>query len=109
MPTCFPMVVTMSHQTVHYQHCGGWQRSRSDLPHGGSLQSDHDLQRQPSQQVSYFRDLNDRTLPDHLHDEVHEDYDISECTMVKSYRFARYLQHFNKLQTECKKKPRPPI
>ncbi|GFX70263.1 hypothetical protein TNCV_4617001 [Trichonephila clavipes] len=53
--------------------------------------------------LSLFRDLNDRTLPDHLHDEVHEDYDISECTMVKSYRFARYLQHFNKLQAECKK------
>ncbi|GFT15541.1 uncharacterized protein TNCV_3265391 [Trichonephila clavipes] len=39
--------------------------------------------------LPHFRDLNDRTLPDHLHDEVHEDYDISECTMVKSYRFAR--------------------
>ncbi|GFU84503.1 hypothetical protein TNCV_1818351 [Trichonephila clavipes] len=50
-----------------------------------------------------FRDLNDRTLPNHLHDEVHEDYGISECTMVKSYRFARYLQHFNKLQAECKR------
>ncbi|GFX42135.1 hypothetical protein TNCV_2135501 [Trichonephila clavipes] len=35
--------------------------------------------------LPHFRD--DRTLPDHLHDEVHED--ISECTMV--YRFARYL------------------
>ncbi|GFX65619.1 uncharacterized protein TNCV_4093141 [Trichonephila clavipes] len=53
--------------------------------------------------LPYFRDLNDRTLPDHLYDEVYEDYDISECTMVKSYRFARYLQHFNKLQAECKK------
>ncbi|GFX86138.1 hypothetical protein TNCV_2560201 [Trichonephila clavipes] len=53
--------------------------------------------------LPYFRDSNDRTLPDHLHDEVHEDYDISECTMMKSYRFARYLQHFNKLQDECKK------
>ncbi|GFY32653.1 hypothetical protein TNCV_674081 [Trichonephila clavipes] len=51
--------------------------------------------------LPHFRDLNDRTLPDHLHDEVHED--ISECTMVKSYLFARYLQHFNKLQAECKK------
>ncbi|GFX10912.1 hypothetical protein TNCV_3196731 [Trichonephila clavipes] len=51
--------------------------------------------------LPHFRD--DRTLPDHLHNEVHEDYDISECTMVKSYRFARYLQHFNKLQAECKK------
>ncbi|GFT62219.1 DUF1759 domain-containing protein [Trichonephila clavipes] len=53
--------------------------------------------------LPHFRDLNDRTLPDHLHDEVHEDYDISECTMVKSYRFVRYLQHFNKLQAECKR------
>ncbi|GFV78743.1 uncharacterized protein TNCV_3168441 [Trichonephila clavipes] len=41
--------------------------------------------------LPHFRDLNDRTLPDHLHD----DYEISECIMVKSYRFARYLQHFN--------------
>ncbi|GFT57470.1 hypothetical protein TNCV_4515581 [Trichonephila clavipes] len=41
--------------------------------------------------LPHFQDLNDRTLPDHLHDEVHEDFDISECTMVKSYRFARYL------------------
>ncbi|GFV72053.1 uncharacterized protein TNCV_2459861 [Trichonephila clavipes] len=53
--------------------------------------------------LPHFRDLNDRTLPDHLHDEVHEGFDISECTMVKSYRFARYLQHFNKLQAECKR------
>ncbi|GFX86155.1 hypothetical protein TNCV_2560371 [Trichonephila clavipes] len=53
--------------------------------------------------LPHFRDSNDRTLPDHLHDEVHEDYDISECTMVKSYLFARYLQHFNTLQAECKK------
>ncbi|GFU01263.1 hypothetical protein TNCV_5124161 [Trichonephila clavipes] len=53
--------------------------------------------------LPHFRDFNDRTLPDHIHDEVHEDYDISECTMVKSYRCARYLQHFNKLQAECKR------
>ncbi|GFS66697.1 uncharacterized protein TNCV_229481 [Trichonephila clavipes] len=53
--------------------------------------------------LPHFRDLHDRTLPDHLHDEVHEDFDISECTMVKSYRFARYLQHFNKLQAVCKR------
>ncbi|GFY13737.1 hypothetical protein TNCV_4961071 [Trichonephila clavipes] len=53
--------------------------------------------------LPHFRDLNDRTLLDHLHDEVHEDFDISECTIVKSYRFARYLQHFNKLQAECKR------
>ncbi|GFV75393.1 hypothetical protein TNCV_1482391 [Trichonephila clavipes] len=51
----------------------------------------------------HFRDLNDRSLPDHLHDEVHEDFNISECTMVKSYRFARYLQHFNKLQADYKR------
>ncbi|GFW63926.1 hypothetical protein TNCV_706321 [Trichonephila clavipes] len=35
--------------------------------------------------LPHFRNLNDRTLPDHLHDELHEDYDISECTMLKSY------------------------
>ncbi|GFW77382.1 uncharacterized protein TNCV_2497751 [Trichonephila clavipes] len=28
--------------------------------------------------LPHFRDFNDRTLPDHLQDEVHEDYDISE-------------------------------
>ncbi|GFT39768.1 hypothetical protein TNCV_4869391 [Trichonephila clavipes] len=50
-----------------------------------------------------FRCLNDRTLPDHLHDEVHKYYDISVCTMVKSYWFARYLHHSNKLQEECNK------
>ncbi|GFX89963.1 uncharacterized protein TNCV_886611 [Trichonephila clavipes] len=53
--------------------------------------------------LPHFRDLNDHSLPDHLHDDVHEDFNISECTMVKSYRFARYLQYFNKLQAECKK------
>ncbi|GFT57446.1 uncharacterized protein TNCV_4515431 [Trichonephila clavipes] len=53
--------------------------------------------------LPHFHYLNDRTQPDHLHDEVHEDFDISEYTMVKSYRFARYLQHFNKLQAECKR------
>ncbi|GFT65441.1 hypothetical protein TNCV_1902151 [Trichonephila clavipes] len=53
--------------------------------------------------LPHFRDLNDRTLPDHLHDDMHEDYDKSKCNMVKSYRFARYLQHFHKLQAEYKK------
>ncbi|GFT41590.1 hypothetical protein TNCV_944471 [Trichonephila clavipes] len=51
--------------------------------------------------LPHFWDLNDRTLPDYLHDEVHEDF--SECTMVKSNRFWRYLQHFNKLKAECKR------
>ncbi|GFW61556.1 uncharacterized protein TNCV_348041 [Trichonephila clavipes] len=53
--------------------------------------------------LPHFRDLNDHSLPDHLHDDVHENFDISECTMGKLYRFARYLQYFNKLQAECKK------
>ncbi|GFX70241.1 hypothetical protein TNCV_4616781 [Trichonephila clavipes] len=53
--------------------------------------------------LPHIQDLNDCTLPDHLHDKVHEDYDFSECTMEKCYRFARYLQHFNKLQAECKR------
>ncbi|GFV90389.1 hypothetical protein TNCV_935211 [Trichonephila clavipes] len=55
------------------------------------------------EKLSDFRDLNDRSPPDHLHYEVHEYFDISECTMVKLYRFAQYLQQFNKLQAECKK------
>ncbi|GFX09114.1 hypothetical protein TNCV_4166931 [Trichonephila clavipes] len=50
--------------------------------------------------LSHFRD--DRILPDHLHDEVHED--ISECTIVKSYEFARYLQHFNKLNAKNRRR-----
>ncbi|GFV56141.1 uncharacterized protein TNCV_1489181 [Trichonephila clavipes] len=50
--------------------------------------------------LPHFRDLNDHTLPDHLHDELYEYSDISKGTMVKSYRFARYLQHL----TSCKHK-----
>ncbi|GFX89412.1 hypothetical protein TNCV_2202541 [Trichonephila clavipes] len=33
--------------------------------------------------LPHFRDFNDRTLPDHPHDKVQEDYDISQCTMVE--------------------------
>ncbi|GFY31534.1 hypothetical protein TNCV_4693781 [Trichonephila clavipes] len=110
------------------EHSGRWQRSRSNLPHGGPLEPHHDVQRQPIQQgkfchlaqgntglivvkgsvqrkffenlelftinlemLPHFPYLNVRTLPDHLHDEVHEDCDISKCTMVKSYLFGRYL------------------
>ncbi|GFV05624.1 hypothetical protein TNCV_228351 [Trichonephila clavipes] len=36
----------------------------------------------------------DGTFPNSLHE------DILYCTMVKSYQFAKYLQQFNKLQTE---------
>ncbi|GFW64490.1 hypothetical protein TNCV_813251 [Trichonephila clavipes] len=39
--------------------------------------------------LPHFQDLNDLTLLDHLHDEAQEDYDISESTMVKSYKFVR--------------------
>ncbi|GFS96133.1 hypothetical protein TNCV_2710021 [Trichonephila clavipes] len=53
--------------------------------------------------LPHFRDWNDRTLPDHLYDEIHEDYDISECTMVKTNRFARYMMPCNKLQAKFKK------
>ncbi|GFX85845.1 hypothetical protein TNCV_2472471 [Trichonephila clavipes] len=42
--------------------------------------------------LPHFRDLNDRTLSGHLHDGVHEDYVISECTKVKSYRYCRTQQ-----------------
>ncbi|GFW07716.1 hypothetical protein TNCV_3918491 [Trichonephila clavipes] len=44
-----------------------------------------------------FNDIYDGTFPN-LHEEVHED--VSYCTMVKSYQFAKYLQQFNKLQAE---------
>ncbi|GFT04832.1 hypothetical protein TNCV_2133791 [Trichonephila clavipes] len=47
--------------------------------------------------LPHFRDFKDRSLLENLHDEVQEYNDISKCTMVKSYRFARYLQHFNPL------------
>ncbi|GFU77786.1 hypothetical protein TNCV_1137941 [Trichonephila clavipes] len=40
----------------------------------------------------------DLTFPNSLHEEVHED--VSYCTMVKSYQFAKYLHQFNKLQAE---------
>ncbi|GFU54854.1 hypothetical protein TNCV_4939801 [Trichonephila clavipes] len=45
-----------------------------------------------------FNDIYDGTFPNSLHEEVHED--VSYCTMVKSYQFAKYLQQFNKLQAE---------
>ncbi|GFX23754.1 hypothetical protein TNCV_3596961 [Trichonephila clavipes] len=50
-----------------------------------------------------FLDLRDHGLPDHLHDYAHEYFDISECIMVKSYRFSHYVHQFNKLQAECNK------
>ncbi|GFX82813.1 DDB1-and CUL4-associated factor 4-like protein 1 [Trichonephila clavipes] len=53
--------------------------------------------------LPHFRDLNDRTLPDHLHDEEHED--ISECTMVKrgqeSYKRAVETPIFDR-DPKCK-------
>ncbi|GFW03266.1 hypothetical protein TNCV_463801 [Trichonephila clavipes] len=50
-----------------------------------------------------FHDMRDSGLPDHLHDDAHEYFDISERTMVKSYRLERYLQQLNELQAECYK------
>ncbi|GFU21044.1 hypothetical protein TNCV_4895231 [Trichonephila clavipes] len=35
---------TCPHRTVDCQHSRGWQRSRSDLPHGGPLEPPHDSQ-----------------------------------------------------------------
>ncbi|GFU15849.1 hypothetical protein TNCV_2367941 [Trichonephila clavipes] len=40
----------------------------------------------------------DGTFPNSLHEKVHED--VSYCSIVKSYQFAKYLQQFNKLQAE---------
>ncbi|GFW38798.1 hypothetical protein TNCV_3881651 [Trichonephila clavipes] len=41
-----------------------------------------------------FNAIYDGTFPHCLHE------DVSYCTMVKSYQFAKYLQQFNKLQAE---------
>ncbi|GFW36267.1 hypothetical protein TNCV_4931291 [Trichonephila clavipes] len=47
-----------------------------------------------------FKDICDGTFPDPMHEGVHEEEDISYCTMVKSYQFAKYLQLFNKVHAE---------
>ncbi|GFS72638.1 hypothetical protein TNCV_1420431 [Trichonephila clavipes] len=47
-----------------------------------------------------FKDICDGTFPNPVHEGVHEEEDISCCTMVKSYQFAKYLQQFNKLHAE---------
>ncbi|GFU59126.1 hypothetical protein TNCV_4078821 [Trichonephila clavipes] len=47
-----------------------------------------------------FKDIFDGTFPNPVHEGVHEEDDISYCTMLKSYQFAKYLQQFNKLHAE---------
>ncbi|GFX59187.1 hypothetical protein TNCV_937021 [Trichonephila clavipes] len=47
-----------------------------------------------------FKDICDGTFPNPVHEGVHEEEDISCCTMEKSYQFAKYLQQFNKLHAE---------
>ncbi|GFX12282.1 hypothetical protein TNCV_63281 [Trichonephila clavipes] len=47
-----------------------------------------------------FKDICDGTFPNPVHEGVHEEEDISYCTMLKSYQFAKYLQQFNKLHAE---------
>ncbi|GFX34080.1 hypothetical protein TNCV_1698281 [Trichonephila clavipes] len=47
-----------------------------------------------------FKDICDGTFPDPVHEGVHEEEDMSYCTMLKSYQFAKYLQQFNKLHAE---------
>ncbi|GFY31533.1 hypothetical protein TNCV_4693771 [Trichonephila clavipes] len=47
-----------------------------------------------------FKDICDGTFPNPVYEGVHEEEDISCCTMVKSYQFAKYLQQFNKLHAE---------
>ncbi|GFT83043.1 hypothetical protein TNCV_3464881 [Trichonephila clavipes] len=47
-----------------------------------------------------FKDICDGTFPNPVHEGVHEENDISWCTMVKSYQFAKHLQQFNKLHAE---------
>ncbi|GFS93451.1 hypothetical protein TNCV_2628291 [Trichonephila clavipes] len=47
-----------------------------------------------------FKDICDGTFPNPVHEGVHEEEEISYCTMLKSYQFAKYLQQFNKLYAE---------
>ncbi|GFV78734.1 hypothetical protein TNCV_3168351 [Trichonephila clavipes] len=47
-----------------------------------------------------FKDICDGTFPDPVHEGVQEEEDISCCTMLKSYQFAKYLQQFNNLHAE---------
>ncbi|GFS94992.1 hypothetical protein TNCV_4202331 [Trichonephila clavipes] len=47
-----------------------------------------------------FKDICDGTFPYPVHEGVHEEEDISCCTMLKSYQFAKYPQQFNKLHAE---------
>ncbi|GFT61084.1 hypothetical protein TNCV_4558181 [Trichonephila clavipes] len=44
-----------------------------------------------------FKDICDGTFPNPVHECVHEEEDISNCTMLKWYQFAKYLQQCNKL------------
>ncbi|GFU70136.1 hypothetical protein TNCV_5057301 [Trichonephila clavipes] len=44
-----------------------------------------------------FKDICYGTFPNPVHEVVHEEEDISCCTMLKSYKFPKYLQQFNKL------------
>ncbi|GFW46597.1 hypothetical protein TNCV_1936671 [Trichonephila clavipes] len=83
-------------------HGGQKNRTTKNFSRAGSVC--HILETLPE-----FNDIYDETFPNSLHEEVHED--VSYCTMVKSYQFAKYLQQFNKLQAEwrhkvsiCKKK-----
>ncbi|GFT80161.1 hypothetical protein TNCV_2241361 [Trichonephila clavipes] len=41
-----------------------------------------------------FKDICDGTFPNPMHEGVHEEEDISYCTMLKSYQFAKYMQQF---------------
>ncbi|GFX70527.1 hypothetical protein TNCV_875011 [Trichonephila clavipes] len=45
-----------------------------------------------------FKVICDGIFQNSLHEDVHED--VSYCTIVKSYQFAKYLQQFHKLQAE---------
>ncbi|GFX65620.1 hypothetical protein TNCV_4093151 [Trichonephila clavipes] len=47
-----------------------------------------------------FKDICDVTFPNPVHEGVHEEEDLSCCTMLKSFQFAKYLQQFNKLHAE---------
>ncbi|GFW17910.1 hypothetical protein TNCV_2058581 [Trichonephila clavipes] len=50
--------------------------------------------------LSKFKDICDGIFPNPVHEGVHEENDISCCTMVKCFQFAKYSQQLNKLHDE---------
>ncbi|GFW20861.1 hypothetical protein TNCV_1050821 [Trichonephila clavipes] len=50
--------------------------------------------------LSNFKYICNETFPNTLHEDLHEEWDISHSNMLKSYQFTKYLQQFNKLNVD---------